>query len=203
MAGLILPFKGITPKIHRDAFIAENAVIIGDVEIGPGASIWYGCVVRGDVNRIRIGANTNLQDGTVVHCNHDPNGDYRETGGGMPTLIGDNVVIGHMALIHACTLESDCFIGMRAVVMDKAVVESGAMVAAGAACGPDGRSARRLLRFCRIRAVQRRPAGRRLRVRAADHWSTHRHAGIGGPVDLRRTRPTRASPRGAALTTSA
>ncbi len=136
MVGLILPFKGITPKIHRDAFIAENAVIIGDVEIGPGASIWYGCVVRGDVNRIRIGANTNLQDGTVVHCNHDPNGDYRETGGGMPTLIGDNVVIGHMALIHACTLESDCFIGMRAVVMDKAVVESGAMVAAGALISP-------------------------------------------------------------------
>ncbi|MEM7171900.1 MAG: gamma carbonic anhydrase family protein [Pseudomonadota bacterium] len=137
MSGLIRPYQGITPKIHPDAFIAENAVIIGDVEIGPGSSIWYGCVIRGDVNKIRIGANTNLQDGTVVHCNHDRSGkSYRETGGGVPCYIGDNVVIGHMALIHACTLESGCFIGMGAVVMDHAVVQPQAMVAAGALVGP-------------------------------------------------------------------
>ncbi len=134
---LILPFKGITPKLAEDVFVAETAVVIGDVEIGSGSSVWYGCVLRGDVNRIRVGRNTNLQDGTIVHCNDPREGDYREIGGGEPTHIGDNVVVGHMALIHACTLEDGAFIGMRAVVLDRAVVESGAMVAAGAVVTPD------------------------------------------------------------------
>jgi len=140
MPALIRPFRGILPKIHPDAFLAENAVVIGDVEIGAGSSIWYGCVLRGDVNKIRVGRNSNLQDGTVVHVNHDRSGqDYRESGGGMPTVIGDNVTVGHMALIHACHLESGSFVGMRAVVMDQAVVESGAMVAAGALVSPGKR----------------------------------------------------------------
>ena len=141
MTGIILPFRGLTPKIAEDAFIAETAVLIGDVEIGPGASVWYGCVLRGDGNRIRVGRNANIQDGTVVHVNHDPEGDYRDTGGGMPTHIGANVTIGHSALIHACTLEDGSFIGMRAVVMDLAVVEPGAMVAAGALVAPNKRVA--------------------------------------------------------------
>ena len=131
MSGLIRPFRGVTPRIDPTAFVAETAAVIGDVEIGPGASIWYGCVLRGDINRIRVGRNTNIQDGTVVHVNHDRVGD-----GGMPTHIGDDVTIGHMALIHACTLEDRAFIGMGAVVMDGAVVESGAMVAAGALVTP-------------------------------------------------------------------
>ena len=137
MSGLILPHRGITPKIADDAFIAETAVIIGDVEIGAGSSVWYGCVLRGDTNKIRIGRNTNLQDGTIVHCNHDRAGDYRETGGGEPALIGDNVVVGHMALIHACTVGDGAFIGMRSLVLDLAVVEPGAMVAAGAVVTPN------------------------------------------------------------------
>ncbi len=141
MTGIILPHRGLLPKIAETAFIAENAVVIGDVEVGPGASVWYGCVLRGDVNKIRVGARTNIQDGTVVHVNHDPNGDYRETGGGMSTHIGDGVVIGHMALIHACTLEDGCFVGMRATVMDQTVVESGAMVGAGALVTPNKRVA--------------------------------------------------------------
>ena len=137
MPATILPHRGVTPRIHPEAFIADNAVVIGDVEIGAGSSVWYGCVIRGDVNKIRIGSNTNLQDGTVVHCNQDPSGaDYRESGGGLPCLIGDDITIGHMALIHACSLESGCFIGMRAVVMDRAVVAGGAMVAAGALVSP-------------------------------------------------------------------
>ncbi len=139
MTGIILPFRGMTPKVAEDAFVAETATLIGDVEIGPGASVWYGCVLRGDGNRIRVGRNTNIQDGTVVHVNHDPGGDYRETGGGMPTLIGDDVTIGHMALIHACTVEDRSFVGMRSVVMDLAVVETGAMVAAGALVAPGKR----------------------------------------------------------------
>ncbi len=119
--------------------MAETAAVIGDVEVGAGSSVWYGCTLRGDLNRIRVGRNTNIQDGTVVHVNHDPHGDYRVTGGGMPTTIGDGVTIGHMALIHACTLEDGSFVGMRAVVMDEAVVESGAMVAAGALVTPGKR----------------------------------------------------------------
>src|SRR3546814_4583442 len=87
-------------------------------------------------NRIRVGAGSNLQDGTVVHGNHDRAGDYRETGGGMPTVIGDNVVVGHQAMLHACTLEDGAFVGMAAVVMDQAVVEPRAMVAAGALVTP-------------------------------------------------------------------
>lgn len=145
MPSLILPYRGVTPRIHPDAFVAETATIIGDVEIGPRASIWYGCVLRGDVNKIRVGAGTNLQDGTIVHVNHDRNGDYRQTGGGMPTLIGDNVTVGHQVLIHACTIESDAFIGMAAVVMDGAVVEGQAMVAAGALVTPGKKVAKREL----------------------------------------------------------
>ena len=136
MSALILPFDGSRPSVDPEAFVAETATVIGDVTIGPGSSVWYGCVLRGDVNKIRIGAGTNLQDGTLVHCNHDRAGDYRETGGGMPTIIGDNVVVGHQAMLHACTLESGAFVGMSAVVMDQAVVESRAMVAAGALVTP-------------------------------------------------------------------
>ena len=142
MGGLIRAHHGITPKIHPDAWVAETAVIIGDVEIGAGSSVWYGCVLRGDVNRIRVGEDTNIQDGTIIHVNHDRSGgDYRETGGGMPTHIGDSITIGHKALIHAARLETGCFIGMGAIVMDEAVIESGAMVAAGALVTPGKRVA--------------------------------------------------------------
>ncbi|SMF20626.1 Carbonic anhydrase or acetyltransferase, isoleucine patch superfamily [Tistlia consotensis] len=136
---MIKPYRGLAPRIHPDAFVAETAVVIGDVEIGAGSSVWYGAVIRGDVNRIVIGRDTNVQDGTVIHCNHDRQGDYRQTGGGLPTLIGDGVTIGHLALLHACTLSDGCFVGMRATVMDGAVVERGAMVAAGALVTPGKR----------------------------------------------------------------
>jgi len=109
--------------------VAPNAAVIGDVEIGRASSIWFGCTVRGDVNRIRIGVRSNLQDGTVVHVTHDGN----------PTLIGDEVTVGHGCIIHACTLEDRCFIGMGATVMDGVVVETGAMVAAGALVPPGKR----------------------------------------------------------------
>ncbi len=137
MSGLIKAHHGMTPKIHPEAWVAETAVIIGDVEIGAGSSVWYGCVLRGDVNLIRVGENTNIQDGTIVHGNHDRSGgDYRETGGGMPVHIGDGVTIGHMAMLHACTLAAGCFIGMGAIVMDQAVIGAGSMVAAGALVTP-------------------------------------------------------------------
>ena len=134
MPAVIRPHHGVTPTVAASAFVAETATIIGDVTIGEQASIWYGCVLRGDGNFIRVGARTNIQDGTIVHVNHE-----REGAAGTRTIIGADVTIGHMALIHACTLEDGCFIGMQACVMDGAVVESGAMVAAGALVTPGKR----------------------------------------------------------------
>lgn len=123
---IILPWKGVSPSIADDAFIAPNATIIGDTQISSKASIWFNVVLRGDVNYIRVGERTNIQDGTVVHVSSKEH----------PTLIGDDVLIGHMAMIHACTLEDGCFVGMAATVMDGAVVGKGAMIAAGALVPP-------------------------------------------------------------------
>lgn len=129
MSGLILPFRGQTPRIAADAFIAPTAAIIGDVEIGSASSVWFGCTVRGDVHRIRIGERTNIQDGSVVHVTKDK----------FSCTIGSDILIGHLALIHGCVLEDGCFIGMKATVMDGAVVEARAMVAAGALVTPGKR----------------------------------------------------------------
>jgi carbonic anhydrase/acetyltransferase-like protein (isoleucine patch superfamily) len=133
MAGpVILPYRGIVPRIHPSAFIAPGAVVIGDVEIGAHANIWFNVVIRGDDAPIRIGAGANIQDGSVVHVTYDvPSG-----GEHIPCIIGEDVAIGHMALLHGCTLEPGAFVGMKACVMDRAVVESGAMVAAGAVVTP-------------------------------------------------------------------
>jgi carbonic anhydrase/acetyltransferase-like protein (isoleucine patch superfamily) len=139
---LILPYRNILPRIHPTAFIAPSACIIGDVEIGARANIWFNVVIRGDDAPIRIGAGVNIQDGTVVHVSYDgfaesADGSVGEGGGErVPTIIGDDVAVGHMALLHACTLEPGAFVGMKAMVMDRAVVESGALVAAGALVAP-------------------------------------------------------------------
>ena len=124
--GFILPYKGIVPKINDSAFIAPTASVIGDVEIGADSQIWYGCTVRGDVNDITIGARTNIQDGSVIHVTHGFSG----------THIGDDVTVGHNAILHACTVHDKGFVGMQACVMDGAVVESYGMVAAGALVPP-------------------------------------------------------------------
>lgn len=123
---IILPFNGIMPTIHPDAWIAPGAIVIGDVHIGAHSSIWFGCVVRGDVNHIRIGERTNVQDNSVIHVT-------RKTA---PTLIGSGITIGHQAMLHGCTLEDGCFIGMKSCVMDGATVKTGAMVAACANITP-------------------------------------------------------------------
>ncbi len=126
---MIKRYRDWTPKIDPAAFVAENAIAIGNVEIGAGSGIWYNVVLRGDVHEIRIGADTNIQDGTIVHC----------TRGKFGTYIGSRVTVGHMAVLHGCTIEDDAFVGMKACVMDGAVVESGAMVAAGALVTPGKR----------------------------------------------------------------
>ncbi len=127
MSGLIVPFGGFTPRIDRSAFIALNATLVGDVEIAANASIWFGVILRGDGPGIRIGENSNLQDGTVVHVAQR----------GLMAIVGRNVTVGHLVLLHACEVQDDAFIGMSSTILDGAVVESGAMVAAGAVVTPN------------------------------------------------------------------
>lgn len=118
---LIKSVRGFTPKIGEDCFLAENATIIGDVEIGQGCSIWFGTVLRGDVNSIRIGNGTNIQDGSVIHTLYQRS----------VTVIGDNVSIGHNVTIHGAEIQDNALVGMGSVVLDHAVVGKGAIVAAG------------------------------------------------------------------------
>lgn len=132
----ILPYRGILPTIDSSAFIAHNAIISGDTVIGKKSSIWYGCVVRGDVCHVRIGDNTNIQDNCVIHVTR-PNHIANKTGAeGAPALIGSNVTVGHNAIIHACIIEDNAFVGMGSVVMDLARVEEYGMLAAGAVLTP-------------------------------------------------------------------
>ena len=126
MSEFILPYKGILPKIHDSVYVAPTAAIAGDVEIGAESSVWFGCSMRGDVHEIRIGKRTNIEDGSVLHVTRGVSGCY----------VGDDVTVGHMALLHACTIGNRVLIGMKACVMDKAIVEDGAMVAAGALVTP-------------------------------------------------------------------
>lgn len=130
--GLILPFGDKHPEIAPDAFIAPNAAVIGDTVIGTRSSIWFGVTIRGDVNSIRIGSDTNIQDGSVVHV----------TRARFATEIGSGVTIGHLALVHGCRLEDNSFVGMQATVMDGCVIESEGMLAAGALLTPGKRVAK-------------------------------------------------------------
>lgn len=125
-------FGDIFPSVAASAFIAPGARLIGDVSVGDHSSIWYNCVLRGDVQSIRIGARSNIQDGSVIHVTTRTHA----------TSIGDDVLIGHMAMIHGCTIESHGFVGLGAIVMDGCVIEGDAMLAAGALLTPGKRIAR-------------------------------------------------------------
>jgi gamma-carbonic anhydrase len=131
----IISIHGKTPQIDDSAFIAPGCRIIGDVTIGPEASIWYNCVLRADVSRIVIGARTNIQDGSVVHCDGPVPGVRAEC----PTIIGDDVLIGHMAMVHGCTIRDRGFIGLGAIIMNACVVEEEGMLGAGALL-PEGKT---------------------------------------------------------------
>lgn len=124
----IVPIHGKTPQIHDSAFIAPGCTIIGDVTIGADSSIWYNCVLRADVSRIEIGERSNVQDGSILHCDPPRPGDPD----GSPLIIGDDVLIGHMAMIHGCTIHDRGFVGLGAIAMNKSVIGSDAMLAAGA-----------------------------------------------------------------------
>ena len=129
--GPLYPFEGKLPTVHAEAWVAPTAAVIGDVAIGPRSNIWYHCVLRGDTNFIRIGAGTNIQDGTIIHVN----------AGKQATSIGDSVTVGHAAIIHACTLMNRAFVGMGATVLDDAVIEEGGVLAAGSVLPPGKRIA--------------------------------------------------------------
>ncbi len=127
----IIAFDGATPEIDPTAFIAPGARLIGHVEIGAQSSVWYNCVLRGDVNRIIIGARTNIQDGSVIHVDSPKPGSA-----GLPTIIGDDVLIGHLVMLHGSVLHDRAFVGLGSIVMDGCTIESDGMLAAGAMLTP-------------------------------------------------------------------
>lgn len=124
--GLVAPLDGVAPQLHASSFVAPGAVVIGHVSIGAESSVWYGAVLRGDEEEIRIGDRSNIQDGVVVHT----------TCGQGPAIIGSDVTVGHRAVLHGCRIGDGAMIGIGAIVLDGAVVETGAIVAAGAVVAP-------------------------------------------------------------------
>jgi gamma-carbonic anhydrase len=137
--------KGVRPRLGKDVFVAPDATVIGDVVLGDESSVWFGVVIRGDVFPIRIGARTNLQDGTIVHV----------TGGKAATTLGDDVTVGHMALLHGCTIGSRVLVGMGSIVLDGAVLEDECILAAGSLLAPGGRVPRHSLAMGRPAKVVR------------------------------------------------
>ena len=128
---IVRAFDGVWPRVHPDAWVAPGAVIVGDVEIGPESSVWYGTVVRGDVHFVRIGARTNLQDGSIFHVTRDRH----------PCRVGDEVTVGHRATVHGCTVHDGALIGIGAIVLDGAEIGEGALVGAGSVVAPGTRIA--------------------------------------------------------------
>ncbi len=126
---MVHDYKEITPKIEKNSWIAPSADVIGDVEIGEECSIWFGAIVRGDVHFIKIGDRTNIQDLSMVHVTHYKK--KREIGDGNPTIIGNDVTIGHRVMLHGCTIEDACLIGMSATILDGAVIGKESIVGAG------------------------------------------------------------------------
>ena len=124
---MIKSFRNLSPKIHETAFVAENAIVIGDVEIGAESSVWFGSTVRGDVNFIRIGARTNVQDGCVIHVSSKTH----------PTILEDEITLGHRVTLHGCYVETGCLIGIGAIVLDGARIGNNSLVAAGSLVTPD------------------------------------------------------------------
>ncbi|MCF8031668.1 MAG: gamma carbonic anhydrase family protein [Desulfarculaceae bacterium] len=123
---MINTVNGKTPRIDPSAYVAPGAVVVGDVELGPESSVWYQAVLRGDINWIRIGARSNIQDGTIVHVDHSGDG----------TLVGSDVIVGHRVILHSCVVEDACLIGMGAVLLNRSSVGEGSIVAAGAVLSP-------------------------------------------------------------------
>jgi carbonic anhydrase/acetyltransferase-like protein (isoleucine patch superfamily) len=142
----LLPYRERLPRLAPDAFVAPGAVLVGDVEVGALASIWFGCVVRGDVCHVRIGARTNFQDGSIIHVSR----------AGLATQIGVEVTVGHGCIVHACTLEDRSFVGMGSVILDGARIEAEGMLGAGSLLPPEKRIGARELWLGRPARLVRR-----------------------------------------------
>jgi carbonic anhydrase/acetyltransferase-like protein (isoleucine patch superfamily) len=123
----IRPYKGILPQLGARVYVDDSAVVIGDVVLGEDASVWPQCSVRGDVNRIRIGARSNIQDNTVMHVTHK----YPDLPEGRACVVGDDVTVGHQCILHACTIGNECLIGMGSIVLDGAVIQDHVLLGAG------------------------------------------------------------------------
>ena len=124
---MIKSFQNKQPKIHETAYVAEDAIIVGDVEIGEDSSVWYGSILRGDVNFIRIGKRTNIQDGSIIHVSSKTN----------PTILEDEITLGHRVTLHGCYVETGCLIGIGAIVLDGARIGASSLIAAGSLVTPD------------------------------------------------------------------
>ena len=124
---MIVPFGNKSPLVHPTAFVADNAMVIGDVEIDEDSSVWFGSVVRGDVNHIRIGARTNIQDHTVIHVNT----------GTHPTILEDEITVGHRVTLHGCYVESGCLVGIGSIILDGARIGGKSLIAAGSLVTPN------------------------------------------------------------------
>jgi carbonic anhydrase/acetyltransferase-like protein (isoleucine patch superfamily) len=124
---MIKSFQNLHPKIHESAFVAENAIVIGDVEIGEQSSVWFGSIVRGDVNYIRIGKRTNIQDGSIIHVSSKTH----------PTIVEDEVTLGHRVTLHSCHIETGCLIGIGAIILDGVRVGRDSLIAAGSLVTPN------------------------------------------------------------------
>lgn len=167
-AALLLPYRGRAPRVHAEAWLAPGVVVIGDVEIGAASSLWYGTVVRGDVHAIRIGARTNLQDHCVVHV----------TAGLFATTIGDEVTVGHRAVVHGCTVRDGAMIGIGAIVLDGAEIGEEAWIGAGSVVSPGTKvPPRALVRGVPGRVVRalRAEEVERQRERTLEYVATARH----------------------------
>ncbi len=129
MKAIILPYKGLLPKIDKSTWVAPGATVVGDVKVGEECSLWFGVVIRGDVHKIRIGNRVSVQDLSMIHVTHYKKEDKSD---GSPTIIGDDVTIGHKVMLHGCTIEDACLIGMSATILDDAVIGKESIVGAGA-----------------------------------------------------------------------
>ncbi|MBW4022676.1 MAG: gamma carbonic anhydrase family protein [Proteobacteria bacterium] len=178
MSGAILTFEGLTPRIDASAWVAPTAVVIGDVVIGAQSSVWFHCVLRGDTNFVRIGARTNIQDGSILHVNRDT----------FACVLGDDVTVGHAAIVHACTIEDGGFVGMGATVLDGAVIEAGGVLGAGALLPPGKRIGRNELwtgspaRFKRIMDAEEQARFAAIAGHYVDLAGRHRAASISASI---------------------
>jgi carbonic anhydrase/acetyltransferase-like protein (isoleucine patch superfamily) len=174
---LILPYRGIYPKIHSTCYVAPDAIVVGDVEIGRGSSLWFKTMARGDVHWIRIGEETNIQDGTMLHV----------TGPDFPLTVGSNVSVGHGAVLHGATVGDGCLIGIRAVLLDGSEIGAGSVVAAGTLV-PEGMEIEPGSMVMGVPAKVVREVGPAERKRMQDTIAHYRelveeYIGITGPVD--------------------